>query len=295
MKACLVLLLALLLAGCNADNERGTTQQPPGSETTTETGPPKEPVVPIEPPLNSSMPPALSWTGCVAWAAQAGGPASTLPDWPTPPGWEWSDAAERAIAGASVLTLRCDRVSFGSLERGPLTLMLEDHNRFHIPAKCTPESNGVPVHIVLGSLYVDDAELAAALAQAYGMPTRIAHFTDDAQDVGGGAQTHRVTWSVEGGETSELQLVDDGTGMEDRIIYRYFWASGNQLFRWEIDAQEPQPVFFTNRVGQGTIKPPMMMAEVSEDFAGLAQYYPTYESTSSFLVFNDFGCEEPVG
>lgn len=295
MKAALILALSLLLAGCGESGREDAGPSPDDAQGIGLASPSDDqgggPEVPSEPPLNASSPAPLSWDGCVAWDAIRSGPAQAVPEFPTPPGWAWSDSLQDPLAGVTVLGVRCERVSFGALERGPMTLLLDTHSKAHVPSNCMTHADTLTVHAVLGTLYLDDADLATQLAQAYGLPTAVVEFGEEVQELGA-AKARHATWGAPGGVPSEMVLFDDGTETPARTIYRNYWVHGDRLVRWQIDVDLPLPVVGT-RLGTGSMHVPMMMAQMGEQFVGTADWYPSFESTNTFTVYDDFGCEGP--
>lgn len=293
MKRILALSLALLLAGCmGADSPKGPedAQQPPAPSTsTTGTAPPN---LPSEPATNNASvgPPTLQLNGCSGWDAFWDFlPSSQVPTTNTPPGWERTDPAP--TTGTGVLVLRCEKIGVGPIERGPVTMMIDRHWNVDVPATCKQDAAAGTTFGVLAKLYVDDQEVADYLRQAFGMPTGLLTM-DFAESAAGPIIQHDVRWTADGGAESHLTLVQDSTSVNHAQAYRTYWTVGERLVRWQLDLKLDGPDY-ANRPGRGTVAAPMLMAQVSETFVGVADWFPSITGPSSVQFYEDYRCEAP--
>jgi hypothetical protein len=195
----------------------------------------------------------------------------------------WPAAAGRAYTSVLVWALRCQRVSIGPFERGPVHLAFDAHDNARAPASC----GGAPdqVALVLGTFWTDDADLAAYLRDAYAVPAFVSPVREASTDLAGARWTE-WSWGPDGAPSSlglswATQPASDTPGH-----LQAFWPAGAGVGRLDLDwsataPNMPQPV-------RGAMRPPMLAA----DFAGIGSWYDGYEASGTLARFRDPGCKE---
>jgi hypothetical protein len=234
----------------------------------------------------SPIPSELHLSKCEGWQSgslpfpRSVGPGQGPPEWaPTDP----------ALPTSSVLMVgyRCERISLGPFERGPLHLVLDVHDHADIPQACRDGSPTGAVAFVLSSLWVDDAEVAAVLNQTHGMPARLA----EVQATQAGATAVRTwTWGPKGQPPSTLTFADGGD--------RQPTVPSNLLLLWQRGAGIGGLALFAQREATrveppayGTLQPPMVLASLPLGaFAGTVKPVTTPAIDGSFHAFRDHAC-----
>lgn len=275
--------VALMLAGCSqqADPPQngGGDASPSGDSTGVTNG-----------TLPAAIPAEIAWNECHGIGATMSyyGNVINVDQGKTPPGWE-PDATEDNRY--YFMVNRCERVSIGSFERGPIHFLLEAHGGVEPPPACL-EFDDEPndVKVLLG-LWVDDQELAAFLRDTYGMPAQVGTMQLDVTPQGD-AETHQWTWELEGSEASTLVGIHPG-GMEGASTYldRLVWNNGVgvTMLDFHEDSVLPYQPFPT---AQGILAPPMAYGEgTARPFAGLASVWKESDHYGPIARFGDFECE----
>jgi hypothetical protein len=235
-------------------------------------------------------------TNCTAWYALARFPAGTGPG-EAPPGWG-PPASTTPITSVATFGYHCNRISVGPYERGPVSLLLDTHNNAKFPTNCTSDpqgGTGSTSFLVLASVLIDDPDVAAFLATAYGMPTQVAEVSTADQGAGD-AVAHQWTWRTGSGAASTITVYDEGAYATAANVYdRFFWPRHGGISVLEIQEQgvgPAGPVF--NRAVTGVLQPPMLLAALPGGaYAGDGKWFPSFDGEGKFGFFEDAACIKP--
>ena len=210
---------------------------------------------------------------------------------------DWSASQDNsAIAGTLVYgIMTCDRVSWGSFERGPVSLLYEWHNDFEAPSKCT--EGEFTQGMILSALWFSDADLARYAAEQFGMPAQAA---DIEYNLSATADTYtaHATWKLPGGETSEAfmhERVEFPSTYEPN--WRLFWDNGIGASYLDIreNYQTPQA---SPGIAYGTLAEPMLYGKSMPDdqFETEGQTDLILDGSASGAIsrFSDLQCTKPL-
>lgn len=291
-KLALSAVLLFLLSGCfggGGDKESGPdtpepTDEGQGNVTVdpgNETG--GNETVPREPDL-------LQLEGCEEWRFfLSNTPGQVLPG-EAPEGWEPDDPTS-PLASIAAGGYRCEKLSLGPLERGPIRIVTDLHSNMDIPEECDEVFNINSVTYILHTIFVDDPELQSYLNRTYKMPAVLAEISESPQTIGT-ATYHAVEWTGENGLTSQLSILDDGQQSPYPDEYTvYFWPTPNGgLGRLKM-------LEHISRFGEyetlGHFEPPMVLAEFNGgDVPGMAGWYPDSSAEGEFTHYKDHYCTE---
>jgi hypothetical protein len=158
----LAFLLAYCLAGCASSSVEPPSTGPTDSNTATQ--PAEVPNLASIAPQNTSNagPTALLGTSC-SWEGAGQYFAGRNPEWPRPPGWQDSNSL---VWVWRLEIFVCDRLSFGPLERGPVTLGVESVDRYKPPEECEARVSDEGYSELVTTMFANDSEIADALTKA---------------------------------------------------------------------------------------------------------------------------------
>lgn len=163
----------------------------------------------------------IEWTGCQGALMGLDGPSEVYAG-SVPPGWDSSEP----LNTIQLRIDKCERVSWGRFERGPVYTIQEWHGDFVAPATCREEGK-YDLRTMLESIWFSDPDLAAHAREAHGMPAHAAEFGFAEADVGGATEV-TWTWVMPGQAGSRLVFLDLG-GELDRtyeFVHRVYWPNG---------------------------------------------------------------------
>jgi hypothetical protein len=174
----------------------------------------------------------------------------------------------------------------GPFERGPVRLLFDAHSRAAVPAACWTGRGTFADLRVLNSLWVDDPDIAAYLASAYGMPARFTAIADGVVDGAEGVRLHTWTWAG-----SSITLQEDGLLPEGRAnASMLFWARGAGVGSLALSYERTGSAV-TGRPVQGTMEPPMLMAGMpGGQFVGTALWYGAASVEGIVTLHGDGRC-----
>lgn len=222
-------LFAAALSGCIVGD--GTTADPLLPEAAEpESGEPDDQpgAEPDPPPRNPPggdvggalpAPAAALWLeGCTGW--QLAVRSTTRDAWQAPPGWEAQDG--RLWVTVEFFSYLCDRIAFGSVERGPVRLIIAMHDAQQAPMACREGADGMDLR-TLHKVWVDSDEVAGALAGWARLPVEAAAIDIVAADPGS-----LSSWSwrgQDGGRSAvawpEHQPDRQAAAMRDRVFHHH--------------------------------------------------------------------------
>jgi hypothetical protein len=280
-------ITGLLLGGC-LDSGSNPAQDPTGANTETDgpTNPPSS--NDLTPPI-ASIPTQIAWNECQGLEAALPhyNALVDVDDGETPPGWE----PEADQDGRHYFMLnRCERVSIGPFERGPVSFLVEGHNRVNPPTPCREFNAGFESFNVLLSFWIDDPEVGTFLRETYGLPIRIGRFSSQVTPLPEG-ELHQWTWSSDGDEST---LAVKRPGMGDDLspyLIRYVWH--NETGVSLLDLHEDAVVPYTSTIAEGMLAPPMKYAQGSmRPYTGFSPTWNHADHYGPIFRFGDMACKE---
>jgi hypothetical protein len=141
-----------------------------------------------------------------------------------PPGW----SVPSPITNYRVEEWKCDRISWGPFERGPIYIMQETTADFTDPDACHPEPRWD--RQILESIWFSDAALVDYARTNFSMPASYAEFTS--AQMGTPAVTEfQVAWTPPGKEKSTI-TIDATTNRIDNagdFLHRLYWWNGEGI------------------------------------------------------------------
>jgi hypothetical protein len=235
-------------------------------------------------------PPAgLSLTGCSGFEAHLGPLPPAVAPGAAPPGWEPSAGNAPSVRMEG---FACERIGLARFER-PVRLVVDSHTRASIPDAC--HRSGLRERTgVVGTLWVDDAEVARFLAEAYGLPARPAAIEAAARP-GAAGTAHEWSWGDAEG-LSQMTLLDAGGGEEANVPTLLLWSRGEGrgvaslglVYEGRTAAGHELPAF-------GEASAPALLAALpgGGTFAALGTWSPAFSAEGTFVLYRDGMCEDP--
>jgi hypothetical protein len=207
----------------------------------------------------------------------------------TPPGWEPKDPTT-PVGFAASAGYECKRIHLGTFERGPIRIVWDGHNNADVPPDCSKNEPQKVVESILNVMLVDDDEVAAYLKSRFGMPVLHGDIQEQSQAAG---QLVEHTWSWDSGQgASQLVFPSDGTNQSRDGAVRIFWQNGTGI--GALDLVETRfGTRVSDRAGYGTMKPPMLLANLTAGlFTGTVGYNHYVSTEGTFQSFADYQCKE---
>jgi hypothetical protein len=207
-----------------------------------------------------------------------------------PPGWDPTVDDHTEVYYDFVV---CERVGVLHFERGPLQILFEHHTDLRYPQDCQAGANRLHG---LQRVWVDDPELAAGLARAFGLPTSIATFSF-ANTTSAGLNQATWSWGPPGMSPSTVSLRytgDDtdsaGNGPVIRMAY-WNWTHLGLLDKVE---QNRDP-FGTVPLHEAHMQPPTLAGEAGlENAVGLGDIVTSGDLSATVQLFSDPECKVPA-
>jgi hypothetical protein len=290
------LAIAIVLAGCSNPSE------PPG-EGPTSTNTPSHSASQSTTSASGSTtsgPPAPAAENLFEWTACEGlgigvDMATPLFDAPRPTGWSASTDTNAALGVLGYDILRCERVSWGVFERGPIYIMREDHNDFEPAGDCG--EGDFTQGLVLSAIWFSDAEIAQYAHDRFGMPAQTAVIEIAITPAPAGQQV-RATWSLPGGQVSEANFYDDQQfDSTFNPNWRVFWGAGPGVGYLDLSMTYHTPQESPG-VAYGTLASPMLygMSMPDPTFVTFGQTDSIHQGTASgeISMFSDSECTKPL-
>lgn len=262
-----LLVLLPLLAGCAAPSE------------------------PADGPAAEADQDRFAWTGCAGASLMLTGPSAVYGG-AVPPGWE---APSTLASRVHLLLYRCERVAWGSFERGPVTILQESHLAFSDPESC--RGGDARSRAVLQSVGFSDPEVAAYARDRHRMPAYAADFGEQHRALGAGAEWE-WTWTAAGGKESRVLLDEGAAGPPSRLdddVTRVFWPDGPGVGLMDLSRSfafdQAAPL-----LAHGVLNAPLLHARMpAPDFAtAQASRHWDAHAEASLAHFRDPACLEPA-
>jgi hypothetical protein len=239
------------------------------------------------------LPPRADWTFNDCKLAST---AVTLPSSvnvvDAPPGW--NNLPVNGVGYNLIVELMvCQKVNFTRFERGPIHILFEEHTRIHIPPTCVRPNSSEP--FLLEQAFVDDAQIAQFLKDAFGVPVKHATFTLAEQNATGSFYSQNWTWAVDGMQPSQLTSLAQGQYAGDYSATRPIaWYDGHVLGIWNnTEVAEAKQV--EQFPGTGTMRAPMSYNKLGlEEYVAPAGAYEHATETGPVQLYSDTLCEHPI-
>jgi hypothetical protein len=197
---------------------------------------------------------------------------------------------------------KCQRIAWGTFERGPVYALVETHGNFDEPAVCHATGDAT-LRRILESIWFSDADLAAFAASAYNMTAYAATFGLD-ESLVGPAHMRTWSWAAPGFPMSSFlhPSLDHGQDLNltGPSTYRLYWDNGPG-----VSYMDYRPTVTTDQadlllLATGELAPPTMhgnaMAAQGLPNAFLSpQSVRQYDAdvTADFARFRDNQCAAP--
>lgn len=284
--------IILLLSGCNQPANPGTDPGPggknTGSQSSTETSGNVPPIL-----ANNSYSPLAVWSGCRGFRTSIPGLTNTFTFDPQPPGWE----SDNPTTEFDLRFYECDRVSWGTFERGPVQMIVEMGGSFQNPPNCNGEAASLLRN--MASWWFSDADVAAYARTVYGANAYATNFTVTRLEQAGAVDQ---TWEWgEPGARSNVRLIDaDAPSDPTSHVTRIFWFVGAGVYAMDWTEEWLFPTGSLQNSGfrptTGRLEDPMLYSSASDfnEFAGRSERYEGMEIAADFYRFGDLACEQPL-
>lgn len=291
MKRWVLWMATVIVAGCATVDDSGEPNLPPANPT-----PGPAPNTNDTPLPEITMPDASSmeWTGCEAWGAGH--------DWPGgaqhaehPPGWD------PPHDGATYIQLsgwNCKRIHWGAFERGPVSVIMEKHNRLTVPESCYPELSTVETSLafrVLNSIWFNDTEIARFAKEAYGMPAYYSEITESQEATPLGPM-RTMSWGLPGApnEIGVLHYSNTQTSPVPDYEYMMWWFNDTGVSFLDADFTKDTPNINEPRFGHGSFSDPILLSKWPMDHYFLDEWFGPSSAELRLGQFLDFQCKKPV-
>ena len=242
-------------------------------------------------PIVAGMANEIIWDQCTGLGITQDGPQAVYKGNP-PPGWE--EPATAPTNSIYTVLYKCERVSWGQFERGPIYSLMEWDGNLDNPTSCG--GGNVDDRGVLESIWFSDPELVAFAKSTYAMPAYLGSFSLNRTDGPEGREI-RWTWAADGNEPSDALIVNPTLehNFTVKTGSRLFWYNGQGVSRLDFwrHYEEDQ---IESAVSVGTMQPPMMWATQGPTGRFMATSATHgHESMNATLVrYNDLECKQPV-
>lgn len=282
---CMLLLAAVLFAGCAEDG--GKQADPPSATSSTSqvsdsTNQPP-PVITDSPALSNSM----QWSSCHGLYTKFyfPGPLNPAADFEG-----WYDRDPYLPTEISLLVFECERFGFRQVERGPMRFVVEITNDRRPPDGCLfMEPEGQPFNVL--GIWSSDPEVVEEL-RSEGMPAGLA---DIAFALESSPSLHAASEWVVDGESSSLEVRHESASQTLALAprpWRLFWHNpfggvSAVDFGQEVNGPGPQP----ERPVSGILGAPMTMAG---PYAGPGFHFTDSDFGGPITRFQDVECKSPA-
>jgi len=277
-----LLVLCILLGGClGGDNS-------PARESASTTGEASSnPTLPADPSNNSTAEAQTAhFVDCQRLASTRDFPLDSSPG--SPPGnWSSQTGPKSRIY---MLFLKCERISWGNFERGPISIIFEAHTNLEYPEKCA--AGTADLLAAMHAVWTDDSQVAAYLNETYGLVVRFAQVrnNDTRTDL---MQHVDWQWSV-GGQPESVISFDQAiiTPSPAHDDLRFAWFHGSSV--WIMDLSED----FTLSSGQtvltpGTLRPPTLYSDSGQEvYVGMGEASLSAQSSATLRKYGDAECSQ---
>ena len=202
-----------------------------------------------------------------------------------PEGWD-SPLALGSDLGFELF--QCERISWGTFERGPTYMMIEYSDIFP-PQDCRGPGNFFSQIL---SIWFDDPEIAAFVNQTYGLVTHAGNFTETATANGAGKE---MQWQWQTGDfpPSKVRVytLTDEMSEKGGNIVRFYDINKTRILALDIRFDLVGHVF-TSLLSPGTMSEPMLFARTGLPYLGRADVITGGDMEGKIHFYEDVQCEE---
>ncbi len=273
-----------LLAGCLGAGEEAPAATSSGASPSlspTSSGSPGSDLEPAAPAMNSTV----AANNCTKWSTNMAFPLTAGPG-PAPASWE---PEPQLFTQVWLAFFECQRVSVGLVERGPVRILMEGHNRISPPEKCTTTSPHWDVFFWLTGIWTNDTAVTSALS-SFEMPAHDAQFDRSDTPV---ADFTKTKWSFRpvGGAPTELEFISNsGDSVVAGELERLFWETppGVSVVTLEQTWRGPSTQVGTTT---GVVGAPLILASTANGaFVGSAGKYTDWAFAGDVIRYGDLQC-----
>lgn len=204
-----------------------------------------------------------------------------------PAGWEQNALP---VLDYPVFVDRCERISIGELERGPVHLVFEQHTNRVLPQSCSDDA--FPYVSVLNAMWTDDEAVAAAFAST---GVKVVNATFDWLEAP--ATMHSVRFGPRGiDQVSYLEFHLPGEELvRSRDWHRMVWSNpwgGVSMMKMVSDSsyngQHP-------RMLAGELRAPLLYGAMpTSSFAASGGFSSDLSRSTTFEHYQDTMCNQPI-
>jgi hypothetical protein len=234
------------------------------------------------------LPPSLILSECSGIYTTSPVPSATGPG-NHPEGW----APPHPVSEIRIISAECQRIHYGELERGPISIVVEFHSQMEPPAACKPESGAMQFWMI-SQLWLTDSESVSAVVENDSLPSEVAPIsiltTSD-------PLLHRAaTWSSHDAE-SKLEVVQESEsenyGSSWTAPARFYWQNHYGGISWMTFAVEGD---YTNNFDHpvtGTLRPPFLQSN-DPAYAGIGGMLERTTLGGEIHRFGNNDCTQPL-
>ena len=210
------------------------------------------------------------------------------PNGPPEPPIEWKNPYSHLEFSWTMEMIKCHRIGWGPLERGPVWISLESHNAYNIPADCVPDLED-NIHIkYLHSIYTND-EGVFDYAQSWTMPISKVKFFHDQ----GMINKQIIIINPGDGDLSTITVhqLDAYENNKIDINAAFFWLDGDLVHRLALQREAQTTV---GDVALLDMSPPTIMADRPAPSPAVASWLSDLSWTGNLVTFSDAACTTRV-
>ena len=226
-----------------------------------------------------------NWTDCFGFDGVTYYPFETGPG-DAPPGWEFNLQSGRIASDVSLFAFKCDRISMGDFERGPISMIWETHSKFTPPEAC--EKGQWALMSVVSLVIVNDQEVAAYLLER-GVPAVVSDILVE-QTTAASLQRQIWSWDLPGGR-STIEAATAGPHSDTLpFVHRWVWWDNQKLTMADFEmadsvARAPIPLL------TGSLSDDMLYSrDAPNQFAATGDYNSKITMTEKSKFVGDASC-----
>lgn len=267
----LVALAVLTLSGCMND--------PPAAADTSSTDNPEDAY---------SSGHLFALTGCqgAELAHEWVGPPG--PHGPPPPPDAWADIYTGHHFSWSLEVLECQRLGWGLVERGPLSVAIEMHDAYAAPEACRAGLDEMHFLRYIHRIYIDQDDVVQ-YALEWGMPIHLSEISRNIRDFGSVA----LRLEPAGNEESKIDVQRPSAfeGYATPTSVAFFWFQEEKVHRLTLHRESRTS---TGDVAVLEMAPPSIMSDFPSSLVANASWLTDLHWTGDLVTFSDSTCKEQI-
>lgn len=286
-------LIVTALAGCLAGPPATPSSTTAASQPTTADETRSHVPPPSDDGLARAVPRSFVWTGCHGMGTGIDLPDGVLRG-TSPAGWTPSSGVGGRI---DYDLLRCDRISWGTFERGPVHVIIESHGNATWPQSCDLRPRDWAG--ALESMWFDDRDLAAWVNRSYGIPTFYATINDTTV-AATSSEGFETTWTFVVGDqpastlmTREIIAADRAqTGYSPRLAWS--WSGGWSILNLTISYHTSSMGYLPAATGE--LFPPTLWSQVQIGAAHITNAISYIDADAEGIIrtYGDQECQTRI-